>query len=104
MPRINLIPWREAERKRKRQEFGVGALGALLAAGAIAFLVNLQMGAAIDNQLERNTYLNGEIAQLDKQITEILALEQQKQRRAGNAPGTGTTPARTPAQSDRDRV
>jgi type IV pilus assembly protein PilN len=80
MPRINLIPWREAERKRKRQEFGVGALGALVAAGVIAFLVNLQMGAAIDNQNERNQYLNDEIAQLDKQITEILALEQQKQR------------------------
>lgn len=80
MPRINLIPWRETERKRKRQEFGVGALGALVAAGAIAFLVNLQMGAAIDNQNERNQYLNDEIAQLDKQITEILALEQQKQR------------------------
>lgn len=80
MPRINLIPWREAERKRKRHEFGVGALGALVAAGAIAFLVNLQMGAAIDNQNGRNGYLNGEIAQLDKQITEILALEQQKQR------------------------
>jgi hypothetical protein len=31
-------------------------------------------------------------------------LEQQKQRRAGNAPGAGTTPARTSAQSDRDRV
>ena len=80
MPRINLIPWREAERKRKRQEFGVGALGALVAAGAIAFLVNLQMGAAIDNQNERNQYLNDEIKKLDKQITEILALEQQKQR------------------------
>ena len=80
MPRINLIPWREAERKRKRSEFGVGALGALVAAGAIAFLVNLQMGAAIDNQNERNQYLNDEIAKLDKQITEILALEQQKER------------------------
>src|SRR5918994_4042857 len=80
MPRINLVPWREAERKRKRQEFGVGALGALVAAGAIAFLVNLQMGAAIDNQRERNQYLTDEIAKLDKQITEILALEQQKQR------------------------
>lgn len=80
MPRINLIPWRDAERKRKRQEFGVGALVALLAAGAIAFLVNLQMGAAIDNQNERNQYLKDEIALLDKQITEILALEQQKQR------------------------
>src|SRR5690349_513131 len=80
MPSINLIPCREAERKRKRQEFGVGALGALIVAGVIAFLVNLQMGAAIDNQNERNRYLNDEIAQLDKQITEILALEQQKQR------------------------
>ncbi|MGH8235604.1 MAG: PilN domain-containing protein [Steroidobacteraceae bacterium] len=80
MPRINLVPWRESERKRKRQEFGVGALGALVAAGAIAFLVNLQMGAAIDNQNERNQYLTDEIAKLDKQITEILALEQQKQR------------------------
>jgi type IV pilus assembly protein PilN len=80
MPRINLIPWRDAERKRKRQEFGVGALVALLAAGAIAFLVNLQIGAAIDNQNERNQYLKDEIALLDKQITEILALEQQKQR------------------------
>jgi type IV pilus assembly protein PilN len=80
MPRINLIPWRETERKRKRQEFGVGALGALVAAAAIAFLVNLQMGAAISNQKERNQYLNEEIAKLDKQITEILALEQQKQR------------------------
>jgi type IV pilus assembly protein PilN len=80
MPRINLIPWREAERKRRRQEFGVGALGALVAAAAIAFLVNLQMGAAINAQKERNQYLNEEIAKLDKQITEILALEQQKQR------------------------
>jgi len=80
MPRINLIPWREAERKRKRQEFGFGALGAVVAAAVIAFLVNVQMGAAIDNQKERNQYLNDEIAKLDKQITEILALEQQKQR------------------------
>ncbi len=80
MPRINLVPWREAERKRKRQEFGVGALGALVAAGAIAFLVNLQMGAAIDNQNERNQFLNDEITKLDKQITEILALEEEKRR------------------------
>jgi type IV pilus assembly protein PilN len=80
MPRINLIPWREAERKRKRQEFGVGALGAVIIAGLMALLVNFQMSGAIDNQNERNEYLNQEIAKLDKQITEILALEQQKQR------------------------
>jgi len=80
MPRINLIPWREDERKRKRQEFGVGALGALVVAGIITFMVYLQMGAAVDNQKERNQYLNDEIAKLDKQITEILALEEEKRR------------------------
>jgi type IV pilus assembly protein PilN len=80
MPRINLIPWREAERKRKRQEFGVGALGAVIVAGLITFLVYLQMGAAVSTQKERNQYLNDEIAKLDKQITEILALEEEKRR------------------------
>lgn len=80
MPRINLIPWREAERKQKRQEFGVGAVGALVLAGAIAFVVNLQMGSAVNHQNERNQYLKDEISKLDKQIAEILDLEQQKQR------------------------
>ncbi len=80
MPRINLIPWREAERKQKRQEFGVGAVGALVLAGAIAFAVNLQMSSAISAQNSRNQYLKDETAKLDKQIAEILALDQEKQR------------------------
>ena len=80
MPRINLVPWREAERKRRRQEFAAGAVGALVFAGVIGFLINWQKQSAIDHQNNRNAYLQGEIAQLDKQITEILDLEQQKQR------------------------
>jgi type IV pilus assembly protein PilN len=80
MPRINLIPWREAERKQKRQEFAVGAFAAVLFAGIIAFAVNWQMQSAIDHQAERNQYLKDEINKLDKQIAEILDLEQQKQR------------------------
>jgi type IV pilus assembly protein PilN len=80
MPRINLLPWREAERKQRRQEFGVGAIGALVLAGVIAFAVNWQISGAIDDQNERNQYLKTEIANLDKQIAEILDLEQRKQR------------------------
>jgi type IV pilus assembly protein PilN len=80
MPRINLVPWREAERKRKRQEFAVGAVAALVLAGVISFAVNWQMQSAVDDQNDRNQYLKDEIAKLDKQITEILNLEQQKQR------------------------
>lgn len=80
MPRINLIPWREAERKRRRQEFLVGVVGSLAVAGLCAFALSWQMQGAIDDQNDRNRYLKDEIAQLDKQITEILALEQQKER------------------------
>ena len=80
MPRINLVPWREAERKRKRQEFGVGAVAALMFAALIAFAVNWQMQSAIDEQMTRNQYLTDQIAELDKQIAEILDLEQQKAR------------------------
>lgn len=80
MPRINLLPWREAERKRKRQEFGVGAVGALMLAALVYFAVNWQMKSAIEDQQARNGYLNQQIAELDKQIAEILNLEEQKKR------------------------
>lgn len=80
MPRINLLPWREAERKRRRQEFIFASVGALLAAGVLTLAVNWQFDSAISNQNERNQVLKNEIATLDKEITEILGLEQQKQR------------------------
>lgn len=80
MPRINLLPWREVERKRKRQEFGVAAGAAVLLAVLTGFVLRWQYGSVIDDQNERNQYLKDEIAQVDKQIVEILDLEQQKQR------------------------
>jgi len=80
MPRINLLPWREAERKRKRQEFGVGAVGALALAVLVYFAGNWGMQSAIEDQQARNDYLKQQISELDKQIAEILDLEQQKAR------------------------
>lgn len=80
MPRINLLPWREAERKRIRQEFGFGAFAALALGAVVYLVVNWQMQSAIDEQMSRNQYLNGQIKELDKQIAEILDLEQQKAR------------------------
>ncbi len=80
MPRINLLPWREVERKRKRQEFGVAAGAAVLLAVLTGFVLRWQYSSIIDDQNERNQYLKDEIVQVDKQIVEILDLEQQKQR------------------------
>jgi type IV pilus assembly protein PilN len=80
MPRINLLPWRESERKRKRQEFFL-SIGAAVATAALVTLIGRwQMSAAIEHQQERNKILNDEIALLDKQIQEILGLENQKRK------------------------
>jgi type IV pilus assembly protein PilN len=80
MPRINLLPWREADRKRKRQEFLVGIAGAIVIALMLGLLAQFQMQSAIDHQNERNLLIKEQIAEVDKQITEIIGLEQQKQR------------------------
>jgi len=80
MPRINLLPWREAERKRKRQEFYFSLLAAFVCAALVVLLGNWQMSMAIEHQQARNDYITSEIAQLDKQIEEINGLDAQKQR------------------------
>lgn len=80
MPRINLLPWRDAERKRKRQEFILSMGAALATAALVTLLGRWQMNSAIAHQQERNRILGDEIAQLDKQIQEILGLENQKRK------------------------
>jgi type IV pilus assembly protein PilN len=80
MPRINLLPWREAQRKRQRQEFLLGIAAAVGTAALVTLLGRWQMSAAIANQQERNSVIEAEIAELDKQIAEINGLENQKRR------------------------
>jgi type IV pilus assembly protein PilN len=80
MPRINLLPWRAEERKRRKVEFTIALGGAAVAAAVVAFAVYLLMGSAIDAQELRNQRLQAEIKELDKQIEEINDLEQQKQK------------------------
>jgi type IV pilus assembly protein PilN len=80
MPRINLLPWREAERKRKRQEFVLSMVAAVATAALVTLLGYWQLTAAITHQQARNDLLTREIAALDKQIEEINGLDAQKRR------------------------
>jgi type IV pilus assembly protein PilN len=48
-------------------------------AGAIWFMVHTFFAERIDNQIERNKYLESEIAALDKEIDEIKKLKEQTQ-------------------------
>jgi type IV pilus assembly protein PilN len=80
MPSINLLPWRADLRQRRKKEFAVGMFAAVALALVIAFLAHLAVSSMIDAQNRRNELLQSEIAKLDKQIEEILSLEEQKRR------------------------
>src|SRR5579863_9608878 len=79
MPRINLLPWREQERKVRRREFMVAAGGAVFAA-IIFTLGKLLYSSWTDSQNEKNTLLRNEIKKLDAQIADIQDLENRRQR------------------------
>src|SRR6266850_6334314 len=80
MPRINLLPWREDERKERKVAFTVALGVSALAAGVVTFAVYLMFGSMIDAQEHRNEQLRTEIKRLDKQIEEINDLESSKQK------------------------
>ena len=80
MPRINLLPWREAQRKERKLAFTVALGVAALAAGVTAFAVYLAFGSMIEAQEARNERLRTEIKNVDKQIEEINNLESAKQK------------------------
>jgi type IV pilus assembly protein PilN len=80
MPSINLLPWRQALRQRRRKEFLIGVVASVILAGIVTLFAHLTVSSMIDAQNRRNELLKQEIAKLDKSIEEILALEEQKAR------------------------
>jgi type IV pilus assembly protein PilN len=80
MPRINLLPWREQERKVRRREFMVAAGGAVFASVIFILGGKLLYSSWTDAQNEKNNLLKKEIVKLDAQIADIQDLENRKQR------------------------
>ena len=80
MPRINLLPWREAQRRERKLAFLVALGIAALAAGVTAFAAYLMYGSMIEAQQRRNNNLRAAIKTLDHEIEEINSLETAKQK------------------------
>jgi type IV pilus assembly protein PilN len=80
MPRINLLPWRDQQRRERKLAFFIALGGAVAVAAIAAFIAYLLLGSMIDAQEHRNERLRAQIKVLDKQIEEINDLEAQKQK------------------------
>jgi type IV pilus assembly protein PilN len=78
MARINLLPWRAERRKARQKEFGaILGLSALVAV-ALSVLIVFYYSSEISGQRKRNSFLEAQIAEVDKKITEIEELDKKK--------------------------
>jgi len=77
MIRVNLLPHRQIRREAKQREFGLMALFAAIAAGAIVFMGYTVINGQVETQLERNQRLDAAIVKLDKEIADIKDLKDQ---------------------------
>lgn len=79
MARINLLPWRQAERERKNKEF-LALAGLIAAIAAIGVLMAMTfLNNALSNQQAANDHIKQENDRLDKVAEEISTLEQQRE-------------------------
>jgi type IV pilus assembly protein PilN len=72
---INLLPHREAARKRRRDIFNVSLAGSALLGGLIAGAIFLWYESEISAQQNSNQIIASEITKLEGQIKEIAGLE-----------------------------
>ena len=72
---INLLPHREAARKRRKQMFQTTMLLSFMGGLLIAGLIYSMLQSMIANQQTKNSLLQSEIKVLEKQIVEIAGLE-----------------------------
>jgi type IV pilus assembly protein PilN len=77
MIRINLLPHREIARAARRRQLGVLLAATLVLAVAVIGLGRVAISSSLDNQEERNAYLQQEIAKLDIQIKEIKKIKEE---------------------------
>ena len=80
MPQINLLPWRDEQRKRREKEFIITAVMAALLMGGVVLGVHLHYESRVAYQNERNSFVEAEIAKLDEKIKEIENLKKERDR------------------------
>lgn len=75
MAKINLLPWREELRQELKREFLVVLAGTVVFALLVLIVTNRVYNAWIDNQNNRNAYVQRNIDELNRQVKEIRELE-----------------------------
>ncbi|QEY24270.1 PilN domain-containing protein [Neisseria animalis] len=76
--KINLLPYRETDRQKRKQQFKILMLVAAATGLCLSAVIYATLNTAIANQENRNRFLESEIAKLDQNLGEIQQLQQEK--------------------------
>jgi type IV pilus assembly protein PilN len=79
MAHINLLPWREWERERRKNEFLIRVGGSLVFGAVIVLAAGLYLDRSVDEQNARNQFVKDRIVILDNQIAEIADLRAKRE-------------------------
>jgi type IV pilus assembly protein PilN len=80
MARINLLPWREEQRRERQRQFMSTLLGALILGIVLVFFVATVFDQKINHQQFRNELIKKEIQKLEVKIQRIDQLERTRAR------------------------
>jgi type IV pilus assembly protein PilN len=80
MAHINLLPWREWERERRKNEFLVRMGGALVVGLLLVLAAGMYLDSSLDHQNARNRFIQDRITVLDNEIAEIRDLRDKREK------------------------
>jgi type IV pilus assembly protein PilN len=80
MANINLLPWREEQRKEKTRQFTSMMGFSVFLTIAVFLLIHVTISSQISHQQKRNKILQDEISRLDVALKEIEGLEETKEK------------------------
>lgn len=78
MPAVNLLPWREEQRRRRQQRFLFALCIAVLAGAGAVYAARLTVQGLLADQQARNRVLHHEIEILDDRLEELARLESRR--------------------------
>lgn len=78
MPAVNLLPWREEQRRRRQQRFLFALCVAVLAGGTAVYATKRTVQGLLEDQQARNRAIRSEIEQIDGQLEELARLESRR--------------------------
>ncbi|MBE1300951.1 MAG: pilus assembly protein CpaD [Alteromonadaceae bacterium] len=80
MSHINLLPWREQKRNEQKQQYLAILLGCGLLGVGLMFGLGMYVDSLIENQNQRNQFMQNQISVLDMKIEKIRKIREGKQQ------------------------